>query len=279
MSTQIPVVDVHPRVVAFPSTKSGLKAEDLRDDYLFGIDLRHPITKAEMPDRILWARIREAEDQFEKSLSLRFRPTRIVSEPLVEDDRSTYDEVEVAKDYDVFMYDAYRWGYLDLRSSPVTKVNAVQFAYPNRSALSFNIPVSWIRVDSAFGSLRIVPDHHIALANFQSYMLSIFAHGRGVPQSIYVDYEVGAPPEWWAAKHSDLLDAIMLMGSSEIIRRIAIHKAQVGTSISISADGLSQSRSGAADALMKQAEQRYKEALEKAEQWHESVKGPRFTVL
>lgn len=278
-STQIPLTKKALRPLVYPRTKSGLTVKELRDDHLFGVDLRHPRTKKEMPKEMLWARIRDMEDRIEKQASIRFQPTVIRAEPEPETDKNLYDEIEPAYDYEVHAYDAYRWGFLKLNKTPVTEILDFQFAYPNRTSITFDVPLSWVRIDPRFGLCRIVPDHGGAVANFSSYMLSIFSQGRGVPQSIYITYRVGNPPEWWRENHADLLDALLDLSAAEIIQRVATYKAQSGKSRSVSADGLSQSIGGVYDALMGQAKELRTTGNDKLSKWRDYAKGPRLMVL
>ncbi len=254
---------------SFPDTKTGLTVQNVRDDYLFGLVLNDG-NGVDYQDREIWAKLRAAEDGYERQLCTRFSPTVIISEPTNEE---TFDEEEPAYDYDDDFFASNRWGDLKLRTAPVRSVQKFYFGWPNRQNVAYDVPQSWIRLDKQFGLIRLVPDSAAVYATFTSYLLSLFRGGAGVPQSIFVNYTAGFTRDELNRNHNDLLLALKKRAVIDVIAIMAAQLFQRGDSQSRSADGLSQSRSGGASVLRATWE-RY-QADDKAfiQSWRDTQKG------
>lgn len=215
------------------ATKTGIKVAEIKTERLFGL-LCHLAPSGGWSDVYLEQKIREAEDEFERDMGLLLRPQKIKCEPSPDD--TDWDIEESAYDYDTHFFSDERWGYLRLRRYPVQSVERMFFSYPNRQQIVFEVPLSWIRKEKQYGLIRLVPDKQAAFAAFNSYILSIFSGGRGVPQSIVVEYTAGLTEKQLQEDYADVLEWI----KRQAVVNIAADGLMPG-SLSNSADGFSQS--------------------------------------
>lgn len=225
--------------------KTLLTVDDILQEDLYGILVRAAGEAADLPRTRIAQAIRAAEDFYERDLQVFFGVQRVASDPVERGlDPSTYDRAEPAYDYEPELWDGRRWGRIDLNYRPVVSIDQVFFSYPGTGfAKMFQIPASWIRLDRKYGNFKIVPASGAALMGLNGYLLSVFAGGRGVPRSIFIDYQTGIDPDTMADEHADLLEGLRyrtvlnLMGVLNVVR-----SSGVG-SHSISQDGQSQSES------------------------------------
>jgi len=252
-------------------TKSGIEVEDFRKDYLFGLpsQLRK---SSEWSSTFLYNKIRAAEDTLERDLSVYYTPKIIMSEPAATLIQGTdYDIAEPAYDYSSDFYVGERWGDIRLRRYPVRSVQSVKFCYPNIDHRIMTVPPVWVRLNGPFGRIRLVPDSASMVLSFTAYMLSIFSGGRGVPQSIFVNYTAGfSGVDGKADLATDYQDFL------ELTKRLAVlnivEDAFMPSSTSNSADGLSQSQSY----VIKDFRGSYEKSLEK---FRNKIKGVRCVFV
>ena len=259
-------------------TKSGIEVEDFRKDDLFGL----PSTlrkNADWSSTFLYNKIRAAEDELERTLGIYYKPQRIVCEP---ENRSVnpplikgtdYDVAEPAYDYSSDFYVGENWGGIRLRHYPIhtTPKPTVTFAYPNIDHKIFTVPPEWIRLKGAYGQIRLVPASVTVYASFTAYILSVFSGGRGIPQSVFVDYTAGFDG---VNEKGDLAGDFMDL--LELTKQLAVlnilDAAFLPSSTSNSADGLSQSNSYA----VKDFRTSYDKKLR---QLRDRIKGVRLAVV
>lgn len=222
-------------------TKTGITPAEIRQDYWFGT-LSAFVKSDKLTESYLWRKIRAQEDEIERDLGILWKETRIRSEPDAND--TDFDLIEPAYDYDSLFFSDDRWGYIQLRRTPVRSVQRMAFAYPNPDRATFNVPLTWIRLDQQFGFIRIVPDGASILANFTGYMFQVFSGGRGIPQSILIDYTAGFSSGVKSAadslndSYADLLEHLKSSVVADILR-----DAVLPSSFSINTDGESQTLS------------------------------------
>jgi len=218
-------------------SKLGITVKEIRTDRVFGM-LCHLKPSADWSDDYFEKKIRAAEDDFEQAMGIRLTPTKIKCEPTAED--TDYDLEEPAYPYEAAMFEGERWGWLQLRQSPVLSVERMVFAYPNVDRAVFTVPVSgndsWLRLDKKYGRIQLVPSKQAAFASFNSHILSIFSGGRGLPQSIFIDYTAGLTDKQLEREYSNIPECIK---RSTVIMIAA--DALVPGSFSNSSDGHSQS--------------------------------------
>lgn len=220
-------------------TKTGVTPAEIRQDYLIGT-IETFIKRGRLTEDFLWRKIRAQEDEIERDLGILWKETRIRSEPDPND--TDFDLIEPAYDYDSMFFSEDRWGYIQLRRAPVRSVQRVVLAYPNPDRAVFTLPISWVRLDQQFGFIRIVPDGASILANFTGYMFQVFSGGRGIPQSIQVDYTAGfssgvkSVADSLSDSYADLLEHLKASVIADILRDTVMPN-----SFTVSTDGESQS--------------------------------------
>ena len=99
----------------------------------------------------------------------------------------------------------------------------------------FSIPAQWIKVDKKYGHVRFIPTNSAFIPSMGGLMVGALGM-NSAPQFIEVRYTAGLKDA--ANDYPDLLDLIQRM----VLQRI-MADAMVSASESISADGLSQSKS------------------------------------
>ncbi len=251
-------------------SKTGLTAAEIREDYLFGTILS-VVKKSALSDRYLCNKIRGQEDALERELGILWQATRIRSEPDPGD--TDFDLIEPAYDYTSDFFVGESWGSLKLRRAPVRSVQRLVFAYPNIDAKTFTVPSKWIRLDRDYGFIRLVPDGLAVMTSFSGYILSVLSGGRGIPQTINVDYTAGFGAgnldvaTTLTSHYMDYLEHLKFSVVADIIR-----DSMLPQSGSINADGLSRSISlDFKNVLEQQKEQR--------KMLKDRIKGPAFTVV
>lgn len=223
------------------ATKTGIQAADILSHYAFG-SIRLISKLGSFSPEYVFNKIRGQEDQLERELGVLWQETRIRSEPDPSDD--DWDLSEQAYDYERFYWVGERWGYMKLRRYPVRSIQRMAFSFPNPDMTVFNVPLSWIRLDGDFGTIRVVPDRDAVLALFSGFMLSLFSGGRAIPASISVDYTAGFRAGTGSAEdslyehHADLLEHL----KQSVVADILMDAFMPG-SLSVSSDGQSQSMS------------------------------------
>lgn len=188
-----------------------------------------------------WASIKAAEADAQRKLRVFLKPTYVLPFPVPATDLAAVPEgtpwvEEPGYDYEPDLFQGEGWGYLVTRHKPIISVDYVQFAYPQPLNSVWNLPLEWLRLDKKYGHIRIVPAGTSYSAPFSAWMMQVLGGGRNIPQMIRVRYKAGL--ENAALQYPDLVDAVKKMA---ILR--LVETAMPGTSESISADGLSQSKS------------------------------------
>lgn len=237
------------------TSKTGLRVEDLKSHELYGILIQASGEKRPLPDEKILEDLYAAEDFYERDLQLRFNPTRVFSDPrgrnLFQDTSmrvDDFDEVadleEPAYDYEQMMWVNERWAQLRLSWRPVREVTQLVLTAPGSQKV-YTVPQSWIAIDKRFGMLQIRPSEGPAvLVNFTGSLLGLIGAGRGIPQSIYVDYVTGFTPAILDAHHRDLLRGVRLRALLSTLQSVAGLAMPAGAqSGSLSLDGLSRSNS------------------------------------
>ena len=222
-------------------SKLGITVEEIKTDRVFGL-LCHLRPSAGWSDDYLDRKIRAAEDDFEQAMGVRLTPTKIKCEPSAED--TDYDLEESAYPYESSMFDGERWGWVHLRQSPVISVERMVFAYPNVDQAVFTVPVSgsnsWLRLDKKYGRIQLVPSKQAAFASFNSHILSIFSGGRGLPQSIFIDYTAGFTEQQLQRDYSNIPECVkrstVLMLAADALTPGSFTNSSDGHSQSISFD-------------------------------------------
>jgi hypothetical protein len=229
--------------------KTPLTVDDILRSTLYGALIHAAGESAPLDRKVIWQALRAAEDSYEADLGTFLTIKRIASDPrLRQMDPTTYDAEEPAYNHEMDLWTESRWGFFQLRRRPVASVDHLVFAYPMGfgpiEPQGFVIPPIWVRVDYRSGQVHLVPTGSaIILARFNAFIMSMVAAGRGVPRSIFCDYQAGIGCDALLTDYSYLLEGIKARTFLQLA--IPLSQARTGglTSHSISQDGQSQSES------------------------------------
>ena len=106
-------------------------------------------------------------------------------------------------------------------------------------------PSDWIRLDRRFAFVDVVPSSGPALvmSGLVAFLLNKVAGGRGVPQSILIDYKTGFTTALLEAQHQDLLKGVRLRTILSVFGIVSAFLSPAGAiSQSLSLDGLTRSQ-------------------------------------
>lgn len=192
-------------------------------------------------DDDMWQRVMAAEADASRRLRVFLKPTYVLPFPVPATDLAAVPEgmpwvEEPGYDYEPDLFQGEGWGYLIARHKPIISVDYIQFAYPQPLNTVWNLPMEWVRLDKKYGHIRIVPAGSSYSAPFSAWMMQVLGGGRNIPQMIRIRYQAGLQNA--ASEYPDLVDAVIKMASIRVVE-----SAMPGGSESISADGLSQSKS------------------------------------
>ena len=125
------------------------------------------------------------------------------------------------------------WTFIPLRQRPVISLESIKFIYPYGGTV-LTVPTEWIKIDKKYGHVRFLPTN--AFLGALGGMLIGGMGLQGSPQFIEVRYTAGLKNA--AQDYPDLIDLVQRMAMLRMM-----HDAMLPASESISADGLSQSKS------------------------------------
>ena len=243
--------------MATRESKTGISADELKASELYGIVIRALGENADLDDTVIMQKLYAAEDFYERDLQLFWNPRRVFSDVygrqagifpganslglLPVDFDEVEDVSEPAYNYDTDLWGEERWGHMSLNWRPVRSITKFFFAYPGVEPI-YSVPPTWVRLDQKFGHIQLVPSSTTAIfATFNAYFLGVIAGGRGLPQSIYVDYTAGFTPEELQRDHQDLLEGVRLRTLLNIIGIAGTAVAGARSGGSLGLDGLSES--------------------------------------
>lgn len=196
------------------------------------------LTGANVSDDYIWAKLVSAEAEAQRSLHVFFQPTTLFP------DEPTQAEVDALAggawavdpgyDMDQDLLQPGGWSFLTLRQKPVIEVSSIKFAYPTVGTV-FTIPPAWIKLDRKYGHVRFIPTGNAFTGQWSGMMAGAMGM-QGAPQSIEVRYRAGLRNA--AKDYPDLVSVVQRLAMAHMLT-----DAVLPASSSISADGLSQSKS------------------------------------
>jgi len=265
--------------------KSPVRAEEIREGHLYGVLIQAQTEPKELPDWFITNQIRAAEDHYEHELQLFFGVKRVKSDPQGRElATDTYDVAVPATDYDRDFFTEGRWGwhYFDYR--PIVEVESFFFSYPGTDrAQSYEVPTKWLRIDYKLGRCQLFPTTGPAvIATFNAWVMSVLAGGRGLPQSLFVDYKAGLSQEELLRNHQDLLEALRINATLGCFPTLTNVRTSGLGSRSLSMDGLSRSEGfgagkyGTYSGIIEQYKEREKELTKS---WRDAEKGVISIIL
>lgn len=201
-----------------------------------------PLAGQTLDEDYLADQLRAATADIGLALRVFLEPTMVLPETAPQAERDALDAAgtpwveEPGYDMEGDFFSGERWGYLVTRHRPIIAVHSMQFVYPQPVGGVFTVPADWIRTDKKYGHIRLVPGTQAFAAPLSAWVMQVMGAGRTVPQMIQLRYTAGLRNI--AQQHPELLDLVQRMAALRILQN-----QFVGASSSISADGLSESRS------------------------------------
>lgn len=212
-----------PRLGDDPATNTIMSVSDLKQIYLFGLDLTND-AGVEFPDLHFEWSIRWAINWVEHLLDIKIRPT-----PLVER-------------YDYYQTDYTYWSIVDLREAPVISVEEYAVTWPSDTDVIV-FPSEWIQLRQDSGQVNIVPTSGTlsqVLLTAGGSFLPLVASGRDfVPNVIRIKYTAGFPEGEVPIAIRDLIGKLSSFGPLNIAGDLIVGAGIASKTVSI--DGLSQS--------------------------------------
>lgn len=160
---------------------------------------------------------------------------------------------------------SFQWASLQLRRTPLIKVHSIKLVYPTVSQPIYDVPLDWIYPDHKAGILQFTPKPTASGIAPSIIGANLMSRGATVPQMVRVRYSAGLTPDH--PRMGEIIDLVMRMA---VLKQMK--KAFLPTSTSISADGMSQSKSLDMD--------KYSAAIDdELADLRESIRGPLWSVL
>jgi hypothetical protein len=192
-------------------------------------------------DEIIEDALLAAEGDVKRKLRVFLEPTWLIppsdldSVPALDEAGTAY-ELEPGYDYDPSFFEGEKWGLLVTRQNRIIQVTELKFVYPLPLTTVWSIPMEWLRIDNKYGRINLVPSTAAFSAPLSVYIMNVLGGGRTIPQMLHCKYQAGLKDV-----RKDWPDIISTLYRMAILR--ILNDNFVPQSASISADGLSQSRS------------------------------------
>jgi len=204
-------------------TKTGLTVEELQQDDLYGVLVQAVGEAAPVSPAALHAKLRAAEDHYERRLQVYLGERRIASNArsrlgiggpvaLTADD---YDVDQVGYDFDSSRLQAPKWGQFKLAMRPVLSITRAFLALPSGSLQTpWIFPEGWLVPDYETGQIEIFPNGSAQSAIREQIFGMVTRHMYGAaqrwPKAFHVDYVAGITKKELRRNHMDLLEGIRL---------------------------------------------------------------------
>jgi hypothetical protein len=189
-------------------------------------------------DDEVWSRLVSAEASAQRKLHVFFQPTTLFPDEPTQAEVTALAggawAVDPGYDMDQDLLQPGGWSFLTLRQKPVIEVQSIKFSYPTMGTV-FSIPQQWIKLDRKYGHVRFIPTHAAFGAQVGGMMIGAMGMS-GAPQFIQVRYRAGLRDV--ARDYPDLVSLVQRLAIANMLT-----DALLPASSSISADGLSQSKS------------------------------------
>lgn len=189
-------------------------------------------------DNYLWAKIKAAEADAQRELHVYLTPTVLFPNDPTQAEIDALAgaswAVDPGYDYTEDLVQPGGWTFVPLRQRPVISIDSIKFVYPSVGTV-FSVPSEWIKVDKKYGHVRFIPTNNMFMGSLGGMMVGAMGL-REVPQFIEIRYTAGLKDA--VNDYPDLIDLVQSMAALRMMQ-----DAMLEASTSISADGLSQSRS------------------------------------
>jgi hypothetical protein len=221
----------------FNSPQAAAKA--MRDGPLALASLTYPGI-ASLSDTFLWGKVLAAESEVERRLTLPLEPVEIYTDPpsQAEIDALAGKPYQIEPGYDLApdFFGAQKWGALILRIRPVIEILSMKIVYPGYPSAVFEVPLAWIRADADYGHIHVYPTVQLTSLPISLYTVRVMGGGVTVPNMIRIRYRAGL--QQTHLNYPDIYDLTLRFATARILSDMMLPQSE-----SISADGLSQSRS------------------------------------
>ena len=206
----------------FRRTESLLSVKDLKDRYLFAVDLKDNQGN-ELPDEVLSFHIDAAITQIEQECGLWITP------------------VALSEDRDYVINDYLSWAITELDYHPIISVEAFQIRFrKNTNFVTF--PDDWIRLDHHNGTIRLAAtEGEIQNWIFTQFSLlpRLITRVRDFPHFFHIEYTAGFEQGAIPKNINMLIGMLAAIYTFNIAGDIVLGAGIAAQSLSI--DGLSQS--------------------------------------
>ena len=205
------------------STTPIITAQSVRDNYLFGVDLRDD-NGNEMPTSLIEKYILSAQQWLEKELNILLSERTIISER-----------------HDFHASDYYQYSFLKANYRPVQSVERLDAIWPVGSGkVEFNL--EWIKCESISGQMNLVPTSGTIsafLIGQNAGFLPMLSGRSYIPHLFELDYKAGFKDGELPADLMDLIAMKAALGPLNIAGDLIAGAGIANKSVSI--DGVSQS--------------------------------------
>lgn len=213
-----------PRLGDDPSVADVLTISDLKEVFLFGLDLTDDAGNP-FPDAMFEWGIRSALAFLERRLDVRIKKTVFTNER-----------------YDYYRGDYLYWTIIKLRESPVISVERVAVTWPSNTEV-ITFPDDWIQLRQDVGQVNVVPTSGTLSQVFLTAggsFLPLLATGRNfVPNILELDFTAGFPNGEVPQEIRDTVAKLAAFAPLNVAGDLIVGAGIASKSISM--DGLSQS--------------------------------------
>lgn len=220
-----------------------------------------------LPDSYLFQKICAAEAEISRRVGVPLSPTEVFTRAPTDIEIAALNGgpyiVEPGYALEPGFFTPPHFGYLALRMRPVISISSLVLAYPNQDGATFNVPLSWLRLDPKYGQLHLYPSAQAISAPLTLFIMQAMGAGYTIPDMIQVRYRAGLQE----TDYPDVIDVTLRLALCRILG-----DAMLPQSASISADGLSQSNSIDVGKLQQEVERQIS-------MLSDNLTGPTWTVL
>lgn len=240
--------------------------EEMKEDRMPGI---LGLIGGKMPsDNSIWRALVASEGEVARKIGVLLEPTEIF--PMVPPTEAELAAlggkpwaVDPGYDMEGGMLGTFRWASIQLRQRPILAIRSVKFVYPTINTPIYDVPLEWVYPDHKAGLIQFTPKPTASGMAPSILGANMMASGGAVPQMVRVRYCAGLDPTH--PRMPEILDLIMRKATLR-------HLKFLPQSASISADGLTQSKSFDVD--------KFADAIEKElGDLRQSIRGPIWSVL
>jgi hypothetical protein len=212
-----------PRLGDDPATANIMTVSELKDIFLFGIDLTNDAGDP-FPDLMFEWAIRWAIGWLERQLDIRIREESFVQR------------------YDYYFEDYTRWMALQLREFPAIAINSIKVKWPSDTTV-IEFPSDWIRLRADAGQVNVIPTSgtlgQYIITEGGSFLPLIATKQDFIPDILEIDYTAGFAEGEVPIELRDLIGKAASFHPLNVAGDLIVGAGIASKSISI--DGLSQS--------------------------------------